>query len=278
MGIGRIFRTLALPLAAGAFAAIYILEKNRPLRRSVEPKPVRTGRNFAVAATAAAAIYLLERPVAHSAAMFVERRQIGLLKIIRLPKWIERIAAVLLLDYTLFIWHVLTHRVPFLWRFHVVHHIDPDLDASTAVRFHFGEITISVAWRAAQIVILGVSPDSLRMWQRLLLPSIIFHHSNLELSKSLERFISKIVVTPRLHGIHHSVVERETNSNWSSGLSIWDRIHGTFRNIGDHDGVTIGVPAYRRPEDLALARLLEMPFLEQRPSWELPAADKDNER
>lgn len=278
MGIGRIFRTLALPLAAGAFAAIYILEKNRPLRRSVEPKPVRTGRNFAVAATAAAAIYLLERPVADSAAMFVERRQIGLLKIIRLPKWIERIAAVLLLDYTLFIWHVLTHRVPFLWRFHVVHHIDPDLDASTAVRFHFGEITISVAWRAAQIVILGVSPDSLRMWQRLLLPSIIFHHSNLELSKSLERFISKIVVTPRLHGIHHSVVERETNSNWSSGLSIWDRIHGTFRNIGDHDGVTIGVPAYRRPEDLALARLLEMPFLEQRPSWELPAADKDNER
>ena len=177
MVIGRILRTLALPLAVVGFAAIYLLEKKRPLRDPVESKPVRNGRNLIVAATAGAAMYLIERPVAERAASLVERRQFGLLKLARLPKWLERIAALVLLDYTLYLWHVLTHRVPALWRFHVVHHADLDLDASTAFRFHFGEIAISVAWRAAQIVVIGVSPDTLKIWHALLLPSIIFHHS-----------------------------------------------------------------------------------------------------
>ncbi len=244
--IGTIFRLLAVPAAVGALAAIYVLEKRRPLRASVESKPNRTGRNLAIAATAAAAMYFLEKPVANRLSSLVERKRIGLLKLFRMPKWLEMIVAVTLLDYTLYFWHVLTHRVGFLWRFHVVHHIDMDLDASTALRFHFGEIAISVAWRAAQIIVIGVSPASLRMWQSILFPLVVFHHSNVELPKTIESVLSMFVVTPRLHGIHHSVVQMETDSNWSSGLSVWDRLHGTFRNVSKHEGIRIGVPAVSR--------------------------------
>lgn len=274
MKVGSIFRLMGFPLAAGALAAVYLLEKKRPLRPSQESKRLRNGRNLAMAATAAGAMYLLENPVAERAASLVEHKRIGLLKILRLPKWLDLVASVVLLDYTLYLWHVLTHRVDFLWRFHVVHHIDVDLDASTALRFHFGEIAISVVWRAAQIIIIGVSPDSLKVWRTLLLPLVVFHHSNIELGSAIEHALSKFLVTPRLHGIHHSVVRAETDSNWSSGLSIWDRLHGTFRDIREYDGVTIGVPAFRRPSDLELRSLLEMPFVEQRPSWESTEADE----
>ena len=274
MNIGRIIRGLAVPVAVGAFGALFVLERRRPLRGAVESGASRVGRNLAVAATAAVAVYLVEQPVAAKAAELVEKRGIGLLKVARLPKWFERIAAVLLLDYTLYLWHYLTHRIPVLWRFHVVHHADLDLDTTTALRFHFGELIISVAWRAAQIIVIGVSPASLRAWQNILLPLVVFHHSNIELPKPVERVLSKLLVTPRLHGIHHSVVRAETDSNWSSGLSIWDRLHGTFRDISEHDGVKIGVPAFRRPQDVELIPLLKMPFVEQRPSWELPPASK----
>ena len=112
----------------------------------------------------------------------------------------------LLMDYTLYVWHVLTHRVPALWRFHAVHHIDLDLDASTAVRFHFGELTLSTPWRVAQVVVIGTSPLALSIWQTGLLMSILFHHSNVELPLAIERRLGRVFVTPRMHGIHHSQV------------------------------------------------------------------------
>jgi sterol desaturase/sphingolipid hydroxylase (fatty acid hydroxylase superfamily) len=273
MNIGRIIGKLALPLSVGAFGVLFLLERRRPLRNPVESKGTRAVRNLAVAGTAAAAGYLIERPAANRAATLVEKRNVGLLKLVRLPKWFEQLAAVVLLDYTLYLWHYLTHRVPALWRFHVVHHADLDLDSTTALRFHFGEIAISVAWRAAQIVVIGVSPASLRMWYALLLPSVIFHHSNVEMPERLERKLNAVFVTPRMHGIHHSVVKEEADSNWSSGLSIWDRIHGTFRDISNHEGVDIGVPAYRSPDEITVGKLIVMPFEEQRPTWKLPAGE-----
>ncbi len=273
MKLRRIVEKLALPISVGAFGVLFVLERRRPLRSAIESKTVRLGRNLAVAGTAAAVVHLIERPVAKRATMFVEKRNIGLLKIVRLPKWFEQLAAVVLLDYTLYLWHYLTHRVPALWRFHVVHHVDLDLDTTTALRFHFGEIAISVAWRAAQIIVIGVSPASLNVWYALLLPSVIFHHSNLEMPDGLERKLNAILVTPRMHGIHHSVVKEETDSNWSSGFSFWDRIHGTLRNVSTHDGVDIGVPAYRRADEVTFGKLIAMPFSEQRPTWQLAAGE-----
>ena len=187
-----------------------------------------------------------------------------------LPAWLETCAAVLLLDYTLYLWHILVHKVPFLWRFHQPHHVDLDLDASTALRFHFGEMVLSVPWRAAQILLIGSSPLSLSVWQTATLMEVIFHHSNLELDPETERRLCRWIVTPRMHGIHHSMVPEETNSNWSSGLALWDRLRGTLRlNAPQHD-VTVGVPAYRHPRDVTLPKVLGMPFGKQRDSWTLP--------
>jgi sterol desaturase/sphingolipid hydroxylase (fatty acid hydroxylase superfamily) len=261
---------LSAPLIIGAFAVLVWLERRCPLRREVEPKLTRTARNLAVAGIGAVALQLMESPVALGLAALVERHDLGLLNLVRLPMWLETTLAIVLLDYTLYVWHVLTHKVPFLWRFHLVHHVDLDLDASTALRFHFGELAISVPWRAAQVIIIGVSPLAYLTWQTFVFLSILFHHSNVELPISLERWLNRLIVTPRMHGIHHSIVREETNSNWSSGLTIWDRLHGTLRLNVPQDEVTIGVPAYRKPEDVELLKILAMPFGEQKSAWQLP--------
>jgi len=266
----NILSWLSATLILGAFGLLTWLERRRPLRREVEPKLTRTTRNLAVAAIGALALQLTERPVALELTALVERQDLGLLRFLRLPLWLETVLAVVLLDYTLYVWHVLTHKIPFLWRFHVAHHVDLDLDASTALRFHFGELVLSVPWRAAQLIIIGVSPIAYSTWQTFVFLSIMFHHSNVELPIGLERALNRLIVTPRMHGIHHSIVREETNSNWSSGLTIWDRLHGTLRLNVPQDKITIGVPAYREPEDVELLKILPMPFGEQRPAWQLP--------
>lgn len=260
---------VSAPLILGAFGLLMWLERRRPLRRAVEPKPRREARNLAVAVAGAVALRVTERPVADALTSLVERRRWGLLKLFKLPAWLEVALAVVLLDYTLYLWHVLTHRVPFLWRFHVVHHIDLDLDATTALRFHFAELAVSVLWRAAQIVAIGVSPTALSVWQMLLMLSILFHHSNVRLPVELERRLNLFVVTPQMHGIHHSTVKEETNSNWSSGLTLWDWLHGTLRLDVPQDAIDIGVPAYRDPREVGLASMLALPFSEERPTWRL---------
>ncbi|HJU54205.1 MAG TPA: sterol desaturase family protein [Pyrinomonadaceae bacterium] len=266
----RVPSWLSAPLIVGAFGLLWLLERRRPLRREVEPKLTHDVRNFVVAGVAGAALQLVERPIAQPLAALVERRGWGLLKRVPLPKWLEVTLAVVLMDYTLYIWHVLTHRLPFLWRFHVAHHVDLDLDTSTALRFHAGELCLATGWRAGQIVVIGVAPLSLSVWQTFTLLSVIFHHSNVRLPLEVERKLNRLVVTPRMHGIHHSVVKEETNSNWSSGLSLWDRLHGTLRLNVPQDAITIGVPAYREPEEVGLVEVLGMPFAEQRPTWMLP--------
>ena len=258
-------------LIVGAFGALLWLERRRPLRRCmVESKLTRNMRNLAVAALGAAALQIAERPVVEPLTQLVERRRWGLLKRVRLPLWLEVALAVALLDYTLYLWHVLTHRAPFLWRFHVAHHADLEMDTSTALRFHFGELALSVPWRAGQVALIGVSPFTLSVWQTLLFLSIMFHHSNVRLPIETETWLNRFVVTPRMHGIHHSTIAEERDSNWSSGLTVWDRLHGTLRLNVPQDEVVIGVPTYREPEEVGLVKVLEMPFTEQRHVWQLP--------
>ena len=270
----KIERAIALGsmVVGGAFIALTAFERSRPLRATVESKPNRLSRNLVFAGLAAATVNLLERPIVEPLAARVEGRHWGLLNRCRLPRPLHTTLALVLLDYTLYIWHVLTHRVPWLWRFHLVHHVDLDLDASTALRFHFGELALSVPWRAAQIAAIGVTPTALRLWQNALLVSILFHHSNVELPIALERVLGRVFVTPRMHGIHHSIVPEETNANWSSGLTVWDWLHGTLRLNVPQREITIGVPAYREPREVTLGKSLELPFTEQRP-WRLLPGD-----
>lgn len=248
-------------LTVGAFAALYFLEKKRPLRKQIEPKPTNAARDLVIAGFAGLAINIFEKPVTDKMTAFVERKRFGLLKIFRLPRFVETVAAVVLLDYTLYLWHVLTHRSTFLWRFHQIHHADLDLTAATALRFHFAEMTISVVWRTGQILIIGVSPEALKIWRDILIYSILFHHSNLRLPKNFEKKLQKIIVTPRLHGIHHSAEKNEMDSNWSSGLTVWDFLHKTFRDDVRQEKIIIGVKNFNEPKEVTLGKMLAEPFV-----------------
>jgi sterol desaturase/sphingolipid hydroxylase (fatty acid hydroxylase superfamily) len=263
-------------LALGGFAALLWLESRYRLRgAAVEPKARRVFRNAAIGTLTALLLRYPERVLTQPAAKLVERRRWGLLARLALPRGLETAFALALMDYTLYVWHILLHRVPLLWRMHLVHHVDLELDASTALRFHFTELLASVPYRIAQIALIGVRPAAHRLWRLATLIEVVFHHSNLRLPIALERGLSLFIVTPRLHGIHHSIVEEETASNFSSGLTVWDRLHGTLRANVPQADITIGVPAYRDPHEITLARLIAMPFgKEKEPIWVLPSDTK----
>jgi sterol desaturase/sphingolipid hydroxylase (fatty acid hydroxylase superfamily) len=174
------------------------------------------------------------------------------------------------MDYGLYGWHILLHRVPLLWRAHAVHHADLELDASTALRFHFTELLASVPYRVAQVLVLGVRPRAYRIWSSATILSVLFHHSNVRLPLRLERVLCRLVMTPRLHGIHHSIVPEEMDSNFSSGLALWDILHRTaLRNV-HQDEIDIGVAALREPCQVTLPKIMEMPFREEGDLLRLP--------
>lgn len=256
-------------LILATLLGIVWLERQRPLRRRVEEEPYREGRNLAMSVLSAAAIRLTEKPLMDRLTHLVQRNRWGLVKQAHLPATLEVVVAVVLLDYTLYVWHVLAHRVPLLWRCHRVHHADLDLTASTALRFHFAEMVLSVPWRAGQVLLIGASPRSLSIWQTATLIAIIFHHSNLKLPVRVERRLCRLVVTPRMHGIHHSIVPHEANANWSTILAFPDYLHGTCRLNVPQQEVAIGVPEFRDPGELRLPGIVRMPFGQQRPFWML---------
>jgi sterol desaturase/sphingolipid hydroxylase (fatty acid hydroxylase superfamily) len=250
-----------------ATAAIFLAERHAPLRRRSQAEPSRTVRNLVMGALSMAVVAAVEGPVTRHLARRAEEKRRGLAQRLPMPAWARDTLAFLLMDYTIYVWHVLTHKVPALWRLHLVHHIDLDLDASTAFRFHAVDMLVSVPWRAAQVALLGVSPRAFRAWQGFFFLSVLFHHSNLRLPPRLEQALTWILTTPRMHGIHHSTMREEANSNWSSGLSFWDRLHRTFRlDVAQRD-LRIGVPGYRDPAETALRPSLEMPFRPQRDAW-----------
>jgi sterol desaturase/sphingolipid hydroxylase (fatty acid hydroxylase superfamily) len=247
-------------LLLGGVAALLYLERKYPLRPSVEPGPRRILRNVATGALTAAIVSVFERPLVNRTSHLVEQRRWGVVPKLGASERVRTAVAVALMDYTLYWWHVLLHRIPALWRLHAPHHIDRDLDTSTAARFHFAEFLASIPWRCAQVIAIGVGPRTLALWQKLTLAEVLFHHSNVRLPRGVERVLSLIIVTPRLHGIHHSIARDERDSNLSSGLTIWDRLHGTARFDLDRDDVKIGLPDHDRVEEVTLVKTLALPF------------------
>lgn len=246
---------------------LLLWESQRPLRSDCQNKGERIARNLGLAIVSGVFLQLVEAPIIAWLCQRVQNGKLGLLNIVRLPKWLKALASILLLDYTLYLWHVLNHKVPLLWRFHLVHHIDLDLDQSTALRFHFGEMLISILWRMMQIRVFGVDRFSLACWQVFLMFCILFHHANVRLPLAFEAAVNRYIVTPRMHGLHHSVVKSETDSNWSSGLTIWDKIHGTCVSFEPPHKVAVGVPAYRDRSEAKLVKVLSLPFCKQRNAW-----------
>ena len=249
------------------FVAVAVAEHRRPLRKRVERALPHIVRDLAAGALSAGATAALQRAFVAPGIERAERENLGLLRQCRMPRWMRTAAGVLLLDYTLWIWHSMNHRLPLLWRFHRVHHVDRDLDTATALRFHFGEMALSVFFRAAQVRLLGADREAIALWQALLLLSIFFHHSNLELPPDIERALARLIATPRLHGIHHSDVQSESQSNLASLFTVWDFLHGTFRDDVPQESITIGVPAYGQPEDVTLGKILLLPARDTDRDW-----------
>jgi sterol desaturase/sphingolipid hydroxylase (fatty acid hydroxylase superfamily) len=269
---------LNVALIGGTLATTLWLERRRPLRPLTERQANHEIRNLAMAILSAVAIRMMAKPATDLLTLMVHQRRWGLIKAVELPPAVELSASIVLLDYTLYVWHVLTHKLPFLWRFHRVHHADVDLTASTALRFHFAEMVLSVPWRIAQVLVIGAGPLSFSVWQTATLMAILFHHSNIELPLSVERWLCRLVMTPRMHGIHHSTIEEETNSNWSTIFAWPDYAHGTYRlNIPQH-ALTIGVPEYRDAKELGLGRIVTMPFGQQGAWWKMPHGGKPERR
>jgi sterol desaturase/sphingolipid hydroxylase (fatty acid hydroxylase superfamily) len=269
----RVPAWIAAPLVIGAFALLIWQERRRPLRKRVEPEVPHYARNLVMASLGALTTVAIEAPLIQPLARFVEKRNLGLLGAFHLHGLVAAAAALVLMDYTFYVWHVLLHRVPLLWRFHAVHHVDLDLDTSTALRFHFGELLLSVPWRAAQVLVIGLSPFTFSVWQVWFALCVMFHHSNVQFPIRGERLLNRLLVTPRMHGVHHSKIAAETNSNWSSGLTVWDWLHGTLRLNVPQEKIKIGIPAFQNARAVILPAILAMPFREQPDYWKEEAAE-----
>lgn len=254
-------------IAAVIFVLLFLLERRFPLRQRTRPQTARLISNAGMTLCAFAVTTTVVQFAAQMTQQWTSDQAIGLMYLIPLPGIGQFILAFLLMDLTFYYWHRANHRFPFLWRFHNAHHIDPDLDVSTAFRFHFGEILLSAGFRAIQVTLIGVSAWTYVVYELVFQANTLFHHSNLKLPLWLERRLNWILVTPRMHGIHHSQIQQETDSNWSVVFPWWDRWHRTLRLNIPQSVIKIGVPAYMAPEDNQLRHILLMPFQSQRYYW-----------
>ena len=259
-------RTVAIALML-LFALLFAWERRAPLRRPSRPLRDRLLVNAAIAALSFATAMLLVRPAALAVLQRTSDASFGLVHITPIGPAAQFVLSFLLMDLTFYWWHVANHRIPLLWRFHNVHHIDPDLDVTTAFRFHAGEVALSTVFRVVQVSAIGPSAGMFAAYELVFQANILFHHSNVHLPIRLERLLNLVLVTPRMHGIHHSQVRRETDSNYSVVFSWWDRLHRTLGlNIPQAD-IVIGVPAYSDPADNRLWPALLLPFRHQRAYW-----------
>jgi sterol desaturase/sphingolipid hydroxylase (fatty acid hydroxylase superfamily) len=253
--------------------ALLLLQWRFPLRRQHFSALRRFVRNFLLSIPGFAVVRLAMLPIPLALCGWAQHRHIGVLNWLAPTGWTAEIVTFLLMDYAYWWWHRANHLVPFLWRFHNVHHTDLDLDVSTAARFHFGEMVFSVGFLSLAVVTFGVRPGTFVVFFIALEAATLFHHSNWRLPLGLERALNHVIVTPRMHGIHHSVVQRETDSNWGTIFCWWDKLHHTLRRDVPQDEITVGVAAYRDERELTLGRLLALPFRTQR-EWQLPNGER----
>jgi sterol desaturase/sphingolipid hydroxylase (fatty acid hydroxylase superfamily) len=180
------------------------------------------------------------------------------------PSWMHTLGAVLLLDFWMYLWHLMNHKIPFFWRFHRVHHADPNMDVTTASRFHTGEIVFSSLLRIGVILVLGVYLWELLLYETMMFAVVQFHHANIALPEKLDQTLRTIIVTPGMHKVHHSRWQPETDSNYSSLFSIWDRLGRTFRLHNPLGELRIGLDEFDAEEDRKVTGLFTMPFRRSR--------------
>lgn len=247
----------------GLVALFAIAEAFSPKRQRSYTRLSRWWGNFGVLVIGAVIARVLLPVAPVGAALWAAEKDLGVLALISAPALLEGLAAFLLLDLLIYFQHRIFHGVPILWRIHRMHHTDLDFDVSTGIRFHPIEILLSLIIKIAAVIALGVSPVVVIVFEVVLNGTSLFNHANLALPERVDRVLRLFVVTPDMHRVHHSVLERETNSNFGFNLPWWDRLFGTYRSqpAQGHDGMTIGLPVFRDQRAIALTPLLLQPFV-----------------
>ncbi len=205
-----------------------------------------------------------------ASATFAAHNGIGVFNLVAMPDWLEFAAAVVVLDFAIYLQHVASHRLPVLWRLHRVHHADRDFDVTTAIRFHPIEIALSMLYKIVVVLLLGPAAIAVLVFEIALNAIAMFNHANIAVPERLDAGLRTLLVTPDMHRVHHSVYRREHDSNFGFNLSIWDRLLGTYTAAprDGHQAMTIGLPAYQdeRPARLDWSLLLPLQPLQPRPS------------
>lgn len=247
----------------GTFAILASAEASLPRRKLTTSKSRRWFANLTMVALNPLAVALIFPVLPVGVALLAAEHDWGLLNRLALPGWLEVIIAVAALDLVVYSQHVLHHAIPALWRLHMVHHADLDFDMTTGLRFHPIEILISMAFKLSAVAALGATPLAVLIFEVTLNLTSMFNHSNIHIPEKVDRILRLFVVTPDMHRVHHSVIIRETNSNYGFSLPWWDRILGTYkaRPAKGHMDMVIGLSQFRDPRRLSLPRLLILPFV-----------------
>jgi len=247
---------------AGLLVLLVVLEALHPRRQRTIARRRRWPANLGIVVIDSIVVRLLLPVTATGAALAVEARGWGLLNLVGIHGWLGVVLGFLVLDLAIYGQHVAFHKVSLLWRLHRMHHADLDLDVTTGVRFHPIEVVLSMLIKLAVIVVMGVPALAVLAFEIALNATSMFNHANLDLPLGLDRVLRHVVVTPDMHRVHHSILIRETNSNFGFNLPWWDRLFGTYRAqpAGGHEQMTIGIEQFRTVADLRLDRMLIQPF------------------
>ena len=246
----------------GILAVMALWERLSPRRNQEIGRARRWPSNLGIVALDTVVVRLVYPAAAVGTALLAEARGWGLFQALEAPTWLAIAASVILLDLAIYLQHVLFHAVPVLWRLHRMHHADLEFDVTTGLRFHPIEILLSMGIKLGVVTALGTPAVAVLVFEVLLNATSMFNHGNVRLPARIDRALRRIVVTPEMHRVHHSVVPRETNSNFGFNLPWWDRLFGTYRAqpAAGHEGMTIGIAQFRESSELRLDRMLIQPF------------------
>ena len=254
---------LRVSIFVGTFVAMSVWEWVAPARAVPDHRLTRRIANLALVTLNTGLLRFFVPFSLVGAALFADHAGLGLFRYLRLSPWVSIPATVALMDLAVYGQHVAMHKVPLLWRLHLVHHADLEIDVTTGVRFHTLEILLSFLYKALPIVLFGCPVAGVLLFEALLNATSMFSHTNARLPSRWDYIVRVLVVTPDMHRVHHSILTRETNSNFGFNLSCWDRLFGTYRDqpIDGHVGMTIGLPEQRDERRVSrLAGMLLLPF------------------
>jgi sterol desaturase/sphingolipid hydroxylase (fatty acid hydroxylase superfamily) len=262
---------------SGVFVVMAVWELLTPRRPQAVGRNWRWPNNLGVVAVDVLFVRVLLPITAVGLALVAEAHGFGLFNIVALPMWVSIIVSVILFDLAIYLQHVLFHAVPALWRLHRMHHADLEFDVTTGLRFHPIEILLSTGIKLVVVAALGAPAGAVLIFEVLLNATTMFNHSNVRVPPQIDRILRWLVVTPDMHRVHHSILRRETNSNFGFNLPWWDRLLGTYRAqpAAGHDAMTIGIEQFRDPRELGLDRMLLQPFRGDAGGYPIGAREAD---